>query len=237
MSPHGLRVGSRRERGGGVESTKGTARGILAIWNDIRPGTQREYEAWYRGEHLPERLSIPGFRAGWRFRAIAGEPEYFTFYETTTPEVLFSEAYEARVNDPTPLTRSIMSGVFTNATRALLTSVACWGMLRGAFAVSLRLDAQPGSELERSLRAVAAREDVLRAELWMPTRPEAPAVVSAEQQLRGPDKNVTAAAVVETLTEQEGHAVAAVLRDALGMGRQIGVYRLFCVLDREDLGR
>jgi len=220
-----------------VESTKGAARGILAIWNDIRPGMQREYEAWYRGEHLPERLSIPGFRAGWRFRAIAGEPEYFTFYETTTPEVLFSEAYETRVNAPTPLTRSIMSGVFINATRALLTSVACWGMLRGAFAVSLRLDAPPGGDLERSLRAVAAREEVLRAELWTPTRSHVPAAVSAEQQLRGPDKNVAAAAVVETLTEQEAHAVAAVLRDALGTTPHIGVYQLFCALDRDDLGR
>ena len=218
-----------------MEPTKGTARGILAIWNDIRPGTQREYEAWYRGEHLPERVSIPGFRAGWRFRAIAGEPEYFTFYETATPEILFSEAYEARVNDPTPLTRSIMSGVFTNATRALLTSVTCWGTLRGAFAVSLRLDVQPSGELERSLHAVAAREDVLRAELWTPTRPHVPAVVSAEQRLRGPDKNVTAAAVVETLTEQEAHAIAAVLREALGTAAHIGVYQLFCALNRGDL--
>lgn len=217
--------------------SKRTARGILAIWNDCRPGTQREYEQWYRGEHLPERLSIPGFRAAWRFRAIEGEPEYFTFYETASPEVLFSESYEARVNDPTPLTRHIMSGLFTNATRALLTSLGSWGMLRGAFAVSLRFDAQPGSELEPCLRGVAGREDVLRAELWRPTRPAAPAVLSAEQELRGADKSVAAAAVVETLTEQEARAVAAVLREALGTGPHIGVYRLFCALDREDLGR
>jgi hypothetical protein len=130
-----------------------------------------------------------------------------------------------------------MSGVFTNATRALLTSVACWGMLRGAFAVSVRFDTQPGGELERCLLTVAAREDVLRAELWRPTRPDAPAVLSAEQQLRGPDKGVAAAAVVETLTEEEARAVAAVLRAALGVVPHIGVYRLFCAVDREDLGR
>ncbi len=220
-----------------METDKRTARGILAIWNDCRPGMQREYEEWYRGEHLPERLSVPGFRAAWRFRAIQGEPEYFTFYETLTPEVLFSAAYEGRVNDPTALTRHIMSGVFTNATRALLSSVASWGMLRGAFAVSVRFDAQPGADLEPCLRTVAAREDVLRAELWRPTRPDAPAVLSAEQQLRGPDGSVAAAALVETLSEQEARAVAAVLRDALGQGPHIGVYGLFCALDREDLGR
>jgi hypothetical protein len=219
-----------------VESTKRTTRGILAIWNDCRPGTQREYEQWYRGEHLPERLSIPGFRAAWRFRAIEAEPEYFTFYETTTPEVLFSAAYEARVNDPTALTQRVMSGVFTNATRALLTSVAGWGVLRGTYAVSLRFDAQPDAVLEPSLRNAAAREDVLRAELWRPTRPgPAPAVLSAEQRLRGPDQTVAAAAVVETLTEQEARAVAATLREALGPAARIGIYALFCSLDRDDL--
>jgi hypothetical protein len=220
-----------------VESTKRTARGILAIWNDCRQGMQREYEQWYRGEHLPERLSIPGFRAAWRFRAVEGEPEYFTFYETVTPDVLFSPAYEGRVNDPSPLTQRVMSGVFTNATRALLTSVASWGLLRGAFAVSVRFDAQPTSDLEPYLRTVAAREDVLRTELWKPTRPDAPAVLSAEQQLRGPDKSVAAAAVVETLTEQEARDVAALLRGSLGAAPCVGVYRLFCAIDREDLGR
>ena len=221
-----------------MESTKPgrTARGILAIWNDRRAGTEPEYESWYRGEHLPERVSIPGFRVGRRYRVIEGEPEYFTYYETTTPEVLFSEAYIGRVNNPTALTRRIMSGVFTNATRALLTCAARWGMLRGAFAVSVRFDAPAGSHVEPGLRKIASREDALRTELWTATRAEAPAaVLSAEQQLRGPDKSVAAAALVETTTEQEARAVAAAMREALGPGPHIGVYRLFCSLDREDL--
>lgn len=218
-----------------MASTKQTARGILAIWNDRRADAEAEYEMWYRGEHLPERVSIPGFRASWRYRAVEGEPEYFTFYETATPEVLFSEAYVARVENPTALTRRIMSGIFTNATRALLTRAARWGMLRGAFAVSVRYDSRPNKALEPLLTDVAARADVLRAELWTPTRSEAPAVLSAEQQLRGPDKSVAAAALVETATEQEARAVAAALRDALGSGPHIGTYRLFCALDRADL--
>ena len=129
MWPQGLRLAAGGKQEGAWNRTRGRPEAFWRSGTTSRPGTQREYEAWYRGEHLPERVSIPGFRAGWRFRAIAGEPEYFTFYETATPEILFSDAYEARVNDPTPLTRSIMSGVFTNATRALLTTEACWGML------------------------------------------------------------------------------------------------------------
>jgi len=219
-----------------MESTGAKTRGILAIWNDRRAGTESEYEAWYRGEHLPERLSIPGFRASWRYRAIDGEPEYFTFYETTTPEVLFSEAYVVRVENPTPLTRQIMSGTFTNATRALLTRTVRWGALRGVFAVSLRYDAPPGNGLEACLRELTTRTDFLSAELWTPTRTDASKELSAEQQLRGPDKSVAAAALVETTTAQEARGVAKVLRNTLGSAPHVGVYQLFCMLDRADLG-
>jgi len=219
-----------------VESTKHKVRGILAVWNDCRAGSEVDYETWYRGEHLPERVSIPGFRAAWRFRAVEDGPEYFTFYETDTPEVLFSQAYLARLNNPTPLTRRIMSsGIFTNATRALLTSVARWGTLRGAFAVSVRFDAQPDNSLESRLGELAARDRVLRTELWVPTRADASQGLSAEQRLRPPDKSVAAAALIETLSEQEAQAVAVTVRDALGVGPHVGVYRLFCGLGRGDL--
>ena len=218
-----------------MEPTKRTPRGILAIWNDCRKGAEPEYEEWYRGEHLTERLSIPGFRASWRFRALDGDPEYFSFYETTDPEVLFSEPYVTRVNSPSALTTRIMSGIFTNATRALLTATAQWGTVRGAFAVSVRFDKQPGGVLEPALREMVARRDVVRTELWTPTRVDAPVALSAEQKLRGPDKNVAAAALVETVSEKEARTVAATLRTALGATPHIGVYQLFCSLDQRDL--
>jgi hypothetical protein len=218
-----------------VESRSTGGRGILAVWNDCAPGAEEQYEAWYRGEHLPERVGIPGFRAGWRYRAIEAEPEYFTFYETDAPEVLRSEPYLARLNDPTPLTRRIMSGTFTHATRAVCTCVARWGTLRGALAVTVRFDAPPGEELEACVREVAGRPEVLRAELWMATRAEGASTLSAEQQLRGPDRTIAAGALVETTTEREAAAVAATLGAALGPGARIGTYRLFCALHRLDL--
>src|SRR4030095_4005166 len=130
------------------------------------------------------------------------------------------------------LTRRIMAGVFTNATRALLTRAARWGMLRGPFAVSVRFESKPDISLESRLREAASRADVLSTELGTVTRPVAPAVLSAEQQLRGPDKSVTAAALVETTSEQEARAVAATLRRMLGTRSHIGIYQLFCMLDK-----
>jgi hypothetical protein len=140
-----------------VGSSSRQARGILAIWNDCAAGAEKAYEAWYRGEHLPERLSVPGFRAAWRFRAVDAAPEYFTFYETADPDVLFSEAYVGRVNNPTPLTRQIMSGTFLNTTRALCASVARTGAIRGALAVVVRYESGTADALEAGFPGMAAR--------------------------------------------------------------------------------
>jgi hypothetical protein len=54
--------------------------GILAIFNDCRPGREAEFEAWFQGEHLIERLAVPSFLFGRRHKAIAGAPGYFNFY-------------------------------------------------------------------------------------------------------------------------------------------------------------
>jgi hypothetical protein len=35
--------------------------GILAIFNDCRAGREDEFNAWFQGEHLQERLAVPGF--------------------------------------------------------------------------------------------------------------------------------------------------------------------------------
>jgi hypothetical protein len=48
-----------------------SALGILAIFNDVRAGREAEFEAWFQGEHLQERLAVPGFLFGRRHEAIA----------------------------------------------------------------------------------------------------------------------------------------------------------------------
>ena len=40
--------------------------GILAIFNDCHTGREAEFEAWFQGEHLLERLGVPGFLFGRR---------------------------------------------------------------------------------------------------------------------------------------------------------------------------
>jgi hypothetical protein len=93
--------------------------GILAIFNDVAAGRDAEFEAWFQGEHLQERLAVPGFLFGRRHQAISGSSGYFNFYVVESPAVLTSKAYLERLDNPTPMTKKIMSEVFLNMNRAL----------------------------------------------------------------------------------------------------------------------
>ena len=57
----------------------GTA--ILAVWNEVDPANEPDFNDWYLREHVPERLSVPGMNRGRRYRAEAGTPRYMAFYE------------------------------------------------------------------------------------------------------------------------------------------------------------
>ena len=64
---------------------------VLAIWNDIAPGGDAEFDHWQISEHFPERSPCPGFLRGRRYdRRSWAAPTYFTLYETESVDVLQS---------------------------------------------------------------------------------------------------------------------------------------------------
>jgi len=67
--------------------------GLLLVMMDIDPEHEDDFNRWYDDEHVPERMSIPGFLTGRRYRAIEGGPKYLAIYEMESPEVLDSPAY------------------------------------------------------------------------------------------------------------------------------------------------
>ena len=72
---------------------------------DVAPDAIDEHDDWHTHEHLPERLSIPGFVRGTRWVAPEGQPRYFVMYEVEELATLASAAYLERLNNPTPWTR------------------------------------------------------------------------------------------------------------------------------------
>ncbi|MGQ0546779.1 MAG: fumarylacetoacetate hydrolase family protein [Betaproteobacteria bacterium] len=83
----------------------------IAIWCHIDAARRGEHDAWHSGEHLPERLGIPGFLRGRRCRAAdeAVTWPYFILYEVRDASVMTSPAYLERLNDPTPWSRKIFA--------------------------------------------------------------------------------------------------------------------------------
>lgn len=120
--------------------------GVLAIWNGIADGRDEAFLEWHVKEHMPERVGVPGFLRGRRYKAIEGEPAYFNFYEVDTPEVLRSSPYVAKLNDPTPWTREVVA-TFTDTSRTICRIACTAGIGVGAFAIALRFDAHDEGRL------------------------------------------------------------------------------------------
>lgn len=125
-------------------------KGFLASWNDVDPSVENAYRLWHRAEHMPERLSIPGFTLGRRYvDPAAGANRYLTVYEARDIAVFSSDAYCARLAAPTPETTR-MSLRMRNFVRRICRTLATDGVAIGAAAAVLRL--QCGADLD----AVAA---------------------------------------------------------------------------------
>jgi hypothetical protein len=121
--------------------------GALAIWNDVAPGADDEFNRWHLGEHLAERVGIEGFLRGRRYDALRGARRYFTLYETAGPEVLNGPDYLARLNAPTPATRRCIP-LFRNNKRTACRVVQTLGHGIGGTIATLDLGPSAGREAD-----------------------------------------------------------------------------------------
>ena len=203
--------------------------GILAIWNDVRAGREAEFEAWFQGEHLIERLAVPGFLFARRHQAISGSAGYFCFYVTSSPDVLASKPYLERLDNPTPLTKRVMSEIFLNMNRTVCHRTLRVGCFRGAYAVTVRFNDIPDIGGLTRLSEALVRDPVIAAcEAWTAVDP-AGQPVSMEEKLRGGDKKIKACLMVDTLRQADAEKLGE--RFSKDFTRaDIGVYRVLCQL-------
>jgi hypothetical protein len=114
----------------------------VVIWNDVSREGREQFYAWHDREHIPERLSIPGFRRGRRFARASHSPEWLTIYEADNLAVLTSAAYLARLNTPTPATERVLR-YFRNTSRAVCRIVHSKGSNTGGYMLAMRLSLDP----------------------------------------------------------------------------------------------
>jgi hypothetical protein len=210
-----------------------TQQGILAIWNDCRAGREAEFEAWFQGEHLLERLAVPGFLFGRRHQAISGSCGYFNFYLVESPAVLTSKPYLERLDHPTPMTRKVMSEIFINMNRTICHRTLRCGAFRGAYAVTARFNVAPEmSALTALAENLVHDAGVASCEIWSAVDP-AGLPVSMEEKLRGGDKKIKACLMVDTLRQGDAEKLGERLSQQFA-GAEVGVFRVLCQLGQGD---
>ncbi len=175
----------------------GNAAMVLSF--DVAPEAIAEHDDWHTHEHLPERLSIPGFLRGSRWVAQQGQPRYFVMYEVAELTVLTSAAYLERLNNPTPWTSKMMPH-YRGMTRGFCTVAADFGIGIGQAGFLIRFRPAKGREaflrkwlVEDTLPGLCTRQGLGGACLFESAL--APPMTS-EQRIRGADASVDWALLV-----------------------------------------
>jgi len=176
---------------------------ILAVWNNVDPAREREFNDWYLHQHVAERVGAPGFLRGRRYRAVEGTPRYFAFYETENEAVLRAPAYQRMLENPTDWTRQVMPS-FRDTQRSICALSASLGRGIGAAATAVHFRPAPGQDA--ALRAhitgevlpkLMAMPEIVAAHLWEASA-DGTARANAEIALRGePDKAINWVIVIE----------------------------------------
>lgn len=169
--------------------------GAVAIWHDIAPEGISEFYAWHSEEHMPERVSIPGFKCGRRFIARQADLQFFNLYETQSPEVARGPEYKSRLDNPTPRTLYAVRH-FRNVARSLCRvvvkhKVAEAGIGQGGIIATLRYDIDEALEASHLdifqkiiVPLITSREGICSVSLLVADR-VASGYVNAEQCARG----------------------------------------------------
>jgi hypothetical protein len=209
---------------------------------DVAAEAIAEHDQWHTQEHLPERLSIPGFVRGTRWVALPGQPRHFVMYEVAQLATLSSAAYLERLNHPSPWTAKIMSH-YRGMARGFCSVTRSFGLGIGHAGLLLRF--KPATGTETSLRDWLL-QDLARL-------PSTPGIGSAhlfegaltpqmtnEQRIRGADAGFDWAVFVTGYSED---AMAQLMQADLGSagierhgatGALAAMYRMdYALTDRE----
>lgn len=196
-------------------SSRGSA--FLALWNGFDPALLDEYECWHTFEHVPERLSVPGFLTARRYAAGHGaDRRFLTLYEIEALEVLDTPAYQLLVDQPTAWSVE-MRRSFRGFQRYPCRRIAAAGCgLSGAAATFVFSVPALSDEIDRLaavLNAHAASGRVTAFQIGVSIG--APRYKVFQQEASATEGAVTIVAVVEAtqrrLLDESGQA----LRDAL----------------------
>ena len=126
----------------------GSAAMLLSF--DVSAEAIAEHDQWHTQEHLPERLSIPGFVARNAVGGAAGAAPLLRHVRGRASATLSSAAYLERLNHPSPWTAKIMPH-YRGMARGFCSVTRSFGFGIGHAGLLLRF--KPVAGTEASLRA------------------------------------------------------------------------------------
>ena len=97
---------------------KGSA--LLIVFTDVDIENDAEFNAWYNEEHVPERLSAPGFLDAARYESLRGGPRYLAVYELESADALQTDEYLRMSRNPTEWTKRMSPNVVGRGTVRLV---------------------------------------------------------------------------------------------------------------------
>ena len=191
----------------------------MIMFYDVAPGTAVDHDDWHTHEHMPERVSIPGFLRASRWVAHAGSPRYLVLYEVGSVDVLSAAPYLERLNNPTPWTARMMSS-FRGMVRGFCSLTASSGLGLGHALLAVRYSAAAGRESElrewlarRVLAGVSSKPGIASAHLF---EPAAKPAMTLEQSIRGKDEEMASVVLV---TGYSAEAVGGIGREDVAAER------------------
>lgn len=95
------------------------------LFSEMTPeaGWLEAFNNWYDDHHIPVRMEVPGFTGAQRYQSVS-DPSYLAVYDMVSTDVLKSEAYLEVKENPSDLTRKMLSSVsgFTRYIGTLISS-------------------------------------------------------------------------------------------------------------------
>ncbi len=157
-----------------------TAPGLLVAMIDIDGEYEGEFNRWYDGEHIPELLAIPGFRAARRYHAVESGPAYQAIYDLESAAVTESAAFKRVIEQPSATTarlrprfRNLHRGVYSQIYPAPADTPPAPEKVGGALLVGLQIAEEHDDEFNdwyntEHVPYLSAVPGVLRARRFAP---------------------------------------------------------------------
>lgn len=126
------------------------AKALLGVWMDPEPDREEDLNRWYAEEHLPDRLSMPGWLRGRRYVSLEGEHKYVALYDLADLGALSSPKYKEAQANSTAWTRQVVDNLrgFTRTEYELVQALGESPEDGAPYALLVRLETEPAHDPE-----------------------------------------------------------------------------------------